>query len=410
MIARIAAVLGAILAASMAGCAPVDADRAPSLLGPPPAGAGRDGGAGYRPADRVISLDIRPDHILHHDGRIYVSSFHDRQLLVLDDKTGRLLHRFDTFDHFTFTNDERDKDGKVTGQIVERRRCRPGDMVVAGEKLFVVQTFGSSLLVFHAPALHLIGRVEVGSSSGRLAASPDGRTVYFASNREKAFHVIDARTHQARRVGYPEGGRGIGALAAAPDGKRLYLGIQRGAREAKADPPDDAAGPVNPLKQTYSGPLLAVYDLATGRYVAIKSIGDTLKARGDDSSIPAAMAFGPDGRTLYIAMSQCMVGVHVYDTVDDTLRQPITLASVDEHFTWPACRDVAVLGDELLVVVGANHELAVLDRRTGRRRMTAPVGRPGGESPGEIAVSARHVTVCNSTLRRLFVFDLSSSR
>ena len=44
----------------------------------------------YRPTDGVISLGARPSGMLCHDGRVFVASWRDRQILVFDETTGVL--------------------------------------------------------------------------------------------------------------------------------------------------------------------------------------------------------------------------------------------------------------------------------------------------------------------------------
>jgi DNA-binding beta-propeller fold protein YncE len=359
----------------------------------------------YSPPDGVIPLDGRPSDILHHGGRLYVTSFRDRRLWVIDPTSGKELGRFENFDHYSVTVDERDEEGNVTGQREERRRARVGSMAVAKGKLFVEQIFCDSLLVFDADTVHPIGRIEVGGG-GKMVASPDERRLYFARNSKKGFCIVDVDTYQKNDIPYPRGAHGIGAIAVSRDGERLYLGIQRGAREAGAEAPSEVAGPVNPLTQTHTGPLLAVYDLADEKYVALKSIGDTLKARGDDSSIPAAFALSSDSSALYIAMRQCTAGVHVFDTTTNELRKPTTFASVHEAFPWPNCSDIACADGKIYVTVGSNHELVVLAANTRHKFQSFALGGYGSTQPGPLAVSADRVFICQQGLRRLSVVNL----
>ena len=74
--------------------------------------------------------------------------------------------------------------------------------------------------------------------------------------------------------------------------------------------PPAITGTANPLKQSFSGPLLAEYDLVKKRYVALQSIGDTRFERGDDTSIPTSLCMSEDGTSLYVTLWQCGIGVH----------------------------------------------------------------------------------------------------
>ena len=63
----------------------------------------------YCAPEGIVPLDGRPSSILHHGGRLYVTSFHDSVLWVVDATSGRELQRFDNFDHYTITVNETNK-------------------------------------------------------------------------------------------------------------------------------------------------------------------------------------------------------------------------------------------------------------------------------------------------------------
>jgi DNA-binding beta-propeller fold protein YncE len=294
-------------------------------------------------------------------------------------------------------------DHNEEGREIGRRRitvkARPIAMCAAHGRLFVVQAFVQGLLVLEAGSMRVLARLEVSDSQGMLAVAPDEESVYYAGNLERGFDIIDVRTLAARRVRYPPGGHGIGAVAVSPDGKRLYLAIQRGAREAHAAPPSQLAGPVNPLEQTYSGPLLAVYDLTRDEYVALASIGDTLRSRGDDSSIPTGLAFGPNGRKLYISMVQCSVGVHVFDTETNVLEKPLTFQQRGPA-TEPDCTDVLCGQGKLFVTLRSTGEVLSVDPESGKVELAYRLETP---EFGQIrmAGSERNLYVCLTNGRRL---------
>jgi len=353
----------------------------------------------YHPPDGIIGLDGRPSKILVHEDRLYVTSFQDRKLWVLDAATGSELGRFEDFDSYVVKKDERDEEGNI---IEERRTAAPGSLALVGGKLFVDQVFRDSLLVLDAEHLKPIARIP-STGSSRLLASRDGASLFLAGSHQ--WSIIDVETLSKRDIPYPEGARGVGCLAASPDGSRLYLGLQRGAREAGAEAPSAAAGPVNPLEQTFSGPLLAVVDLATEETLALKSIGDTIKARGDDSSIPSAMAFSADGQTLYVAMRQCMVGVHVFDTATNSLRKPISFASVHSGFFYTNSSGIACRDGELFVSLNANNELVILNARSHAIKRVVSFGANDG-GPGILALSSSRLLIVHQALRRLFYLDM----
>ena len=343
-----------------------------------------------------VSDRSSPSSVVQQSGKLYVASFNDGVLWVLDAASGKELQHFDNFDRYKISTAKMDQNGDVSPRE-EERPAALGDIAIAGRRLFVEQVFCDSLLVFDITTANPIGRIKT-KGNGRLAVSPDGKYLYFARNDQTGFCIIDSETFEQKEIAYPVGGRGIGAVAVSPDGARVYLGIQRGARDAGADRPSEAAGPVDPLQQTHSGPFLAIYDISKGRYVALKSIGDTLVARGDDASIPSAFAFSGDGQTLYIGMQQCMAGVHVFDTAVCELRAPITFASRNKSFPWPGCVDVAVRGQRLYVTVQSTTELVEIDARTRRTLRVFPLG-----GAGRMTLSGRWVFVCGTGLQRLLL-------
>lgn len=356
----------------------------------------------YRPASSVIALDGKPYKIVQHKGRLYVISFHDRKLWVLDAATGIELYKFSQFDPYHNTVDKLDENGKVIGERTLQGMSSPSDIAIVGNKLFIYQSFSDLLLVFDAETVHPIARIKVGDN-GEMAASPDGKRLYYASTNDLT--IIDIENYEKTTINYPKGSRGIGAMAVSSDGNKIYMGIQRGSREAKATAPSPTAGPVNPFDQTHPGSFLAVYDLVNLRYIAIRSIGDTLLAQDDDASISRAMAFSDDGRTLYIAMSQCMAGIHVFDTKTLELRAPITFASMNKYFPWPGCNDIAVHHDSIDVIVGSNHELVRLDPKTHQIRQVISLRGYQGNSPTHMASSPDRIFICHPSLRRLIVVD-----
>ena len=232
-----------------------------------------------------LDVGITPEHIVCRDGRLYLAG--RTQVLVLDEKTGRLLRRFDGLSRYAAYYPS-GPEGNPSPQRGELHPCWIGSIAVGGGKLFANEVFAGSLLVWDLDNSGPPLRLKM-PDQGKLVAAPSGREVYYASNRD-AFYRIDVRSLQPTLIPYPKGSKGIGGVLVSPDGLRLYLAIGRGAREAGAEAPAAVAGSVNPLKATFSGPLLAEYNLAEDRYEALRSIGDTrLERGGDDASIPTSL-------------------------------------------------------------------------------------------------------------------------
>jgi len=290
---------------------------------------------------RTIPVKGQPTHLLVHQDRLFVSSFPADELTVIDRGTRKPV--------------------RVQGDT-------PGESIVANGKVFVGLVF-DKVAVLDRGTLKEVRRLPL-VGDGCFAASPDGKTVYYATNSRNEFHIIDTETCRIRTVPYPSGGRGIGhgSVALAPDGKRLYLGIQRG------------QGPNGNC-------FLAVYDLAKDDYVGTIALFQTDQAGNSDDSIPAGMTFSPDGRLLYVGMMQCLVGVRVVDTqalriANNVWFQP---GPQNKHFTNVDPLEVATFRDWLLCVNRNNSELVVVDRATTKAlaRLTFP---DGGQPMRTIAV------------------------
>ena len=309
-----------------------------------------------------LAVGIRPQHMACQDGRLYLAG--GANILVLDEKTGRLLRRFDEFAKYGAWFDEPDPQGNASWQRGEWHPCHVGAIAVAGGRLFAVEVFAGNLLVFDLSEWGPPMRLKM-PDQGVLAAAPSGQEIYYAGNSENAFYRIDARSLRASRVPYPKGARGIGAALVSPDGRTLYLAIQRGSREAEAEPPPAVAGSANPMEQSYSGPLLAEYDLTARCYAALRSIGDTRVERGDDASIPTSLCLSEDGRSLYITLWQCGIGVHVYDVGDHCLRKPLVLPDAP-GWSWPNCWTSAQAGNDLYVTLTHQTHLLRVDISGGQ--------------------------------------------
>ncbi|WP_148618859.1 YncE family protein [Mariniblastus fucicola] len=276
-------------------------------------------------------------------------------------------------------------------------------MAVAKERLFVNQAFGSSILVLDSRTLREITRIELDKpSQGKVTAAPDGNAVYFASNIERAFYAFDPFCTWLKRTPYPDGGHGIGAVVVSPDSRRLYLGIQRGASADNADPPSELAGKVNPLEQLYGGPMLSIYDVAEERYIASKSIGDTMLERGVDSSIASGMVFSNDAKSLFISMRQCVVGVHIFGVAQNRLLKPVAFPTTLERHRIRGCNDVVVHDDKVFVALLSNDVIKVVDPVTQTIENTIDCG----EQVSNMAVFEKKLYACQTKQKRILVFEI----
>src|SRR5271163_805576 len=81
-------------------------------------------------AVHAIPVKGAPDRLLVHQDRLFVSSFRGEDLSVFDTKTRQRLHQL-FFDAYEIPA------GPKTGTPRNVDRCRPGDLVVANDKVFV---------------------------------------------------------------------------------------------------------------------------------------------------------------------------------------------------------------------------------------------------------------------------------
>ena len=295
----------------------------------------------------VLPLPADPAYLRVDGEQLYVSGFHARKLVMLirDRPKATCELPLDAFEHY-HTDPEQ-------GEVREIRRAAGGDLVLAAGKVFVGQVFQGSVLVVDRNTLTPVQRLPLGGE-GCLAASPDGRTVFFASNSEPEFHVIDTRTYKHRTVAYPPGGRGIGCLAVSPDGKYLCLGIQRGGKR----PDGTQLGGGNSF--------LAIYDLARREYAGTVYLAHRRKGGTGDDGIPTSLAFAPDGKRVYVGTFQSEAGVLVVDPIERAVVDTIRFKSRHARppFPWVDPMSVAVFDRWLLVAVRHNQELAAVDLAT----------------------------------------------
>jgi DNA-binding beta-propeller fold protein YncE len=392
----------------------VPATEPPAPADPPPAVEPEDPLAPtYRPVDGMILLDIQPSEILRYQGRIYVASFQDEQILVFDEQTGKPLHRFKDFLRRSYKLPKRDETGKVIGEVEFSKALPPSSLTIAGGRLFAIEEFGDSLVVFDPGTMRLITRLKIGKPSGTMVASPDGGTLYLACNEEPVFYTIDPQKLTMSSTPYPKETQGIADAVVTPDGKRLYLALHLGARPAEAEPPPDIAGPVNPIqREEQGGGLLAVYDFERKQYVALKGLGDTHRIRVPHEfphhygTFASRMTFDAEGRTLFIGMSQCMAGVHIYDLATERLDKPILFPVKNKYFRWPNCKDVLVHGGKLYVAVNSNRTIVVLDAHTRKVEREIPLVGDDDNDVGPMCLGEGKLYVCLQNQRRIAVLDV----
>ncbi len=297
---------------------------------------------------RMFSLSTDPAHLRVDGKRLYISGFHSGKLVrerwpgkKAGKETVKEL-RLDAFEHY--------RTDRNMGDVREIRTAYGGDLVLANGKIFLGQVFQGTVMVVDQATFTPVKRLPIGGE-GCLAASKDGKYVFFASNRKAEFYIIDTKTYEYRTIAYPPGGRGIGCLAVSPDQKQLYLGIQRGGKMRDGT--------------TLSGgnSFLAVYDLDKEEYAGTVYLAQKRTNGRSDDSVPKSLAFSPSGKRLYIGMFQSEAGVLVVDTQTRELVDhiPFTPKRQNPAFPWVDPMSVAVFDRWLLIAIRHNQEIAVVE-------------------------------------------------
>lgn len=190
-----------------------------------------------------------------------------------------------------------------------------------------------------------------------VALGPRGRHLYTTGLLSNALARINLATGRTR---YTNAGPYPYALAFADGGRRLVV-------------------------SDWGGTHLRVFDPRTLRLRARIALGPSPAGAGLH---PTALATGPGGRTVYVALSN----VDRIDAVD--LRQGRVVLSIDDvpyagapYGSYPS--SLAVRGHRLYVANAGNDDVAVYDRRTGRLRGFVPTGW----YPTSLALGRRHLFV-----------------
>ncbi len=320
------------------------------------------------PPVHVFPSGYQPNHLLKHEGRLFVSNWGVPQAgnIAIINPEARAIEgiiELDKYEH------HRPFDGRRT--VAQHP---PGNIACADGKLFVGQVFSDFVLVIDIESQSIIKRIEIpGGGEGAIAASSDGRYVYFASNKVPSLFVIDSASYEYSSVDYPRGGRGSLCVLPHPSKPLLYTGIQRGG---------------NYRGVTYPGgnSFLAVYDLAQHRYVGNLYLAEVNRERSDDS-IPICLTFDEAHSWLFIGMFQSLRGICRVDELGGKVLNDLRFSpnSRNKHFRWADPLSQALYRDTILSVNRNNRELVMLDKLTGKIEHSVYLGEePNG--PHSVAV------------------------
>ena len=320
------------------------------------------------PPAHVFPDGHQPNHLLKHDGRLFVSNWgapHKGNIAIINPEA-RAIEGIIELDKY---EQRRPTDG--ARRVLQHP---PGNIACADGKLFVGQVFSEFVLVIDVETQSIIKRILIpGGGEGAIAASPDGRHVYFASNKVPYLFVIDSATYEYSAVGYPPGGRGSLCVLPHPYKPLLYIGIQRG-------------GTYRGVNYPGGNSFLAVYDLAWHRYVGNLYLAEVEDKRSDDSST-VCLTYDEAHSCLFVGMFQSLRGICRVDELGGEILDNIRFSpnSRNRHFRWVDPLSQALYRDKLLSVNRNNRELVTLDKLTGRIERSVYLGdAPNG--PHSVAV------------------------
>ena len=320
------------------------------------------------PPVHVFPDGYRPYHLLKHEGRLFVSNWGIPQAgnIAIINPEAQAIEGIIELDKY---ERRRATDGR---RIVLQHP--PGNIACADGKLFVGQAFSDFVLVIDIETQSIIKRIPIpGGGEGAIAASPDERYVYFASNKVPSLFVIDSASYEYSSVDYPRGGRGSLCVLPHPSKPLLYIGIQRGG---------------NYRGVTYPGgnSFLAVYDLAQHRYAGNLYLAE-VNREGSDNSSPMCLTYDEAHSCLFVGMFQSLRGICRVDELGGKILNDLRFSpnSRNKHFRWADPLSQALYRDKLLSVNRNNRELVMLDKLTGHIEHSVYLGEaPNG--PHSVAV------------------------
>lgn len=327
-----------------------------------------------------------PHSLLSYNQILWVANWAGSNISHVDPASKRVLDVIE-LDHYEVVRQDSKRE---IGQYP------PGSMAVADGKLFVGQVFSEFVLAIDIETRAIVKRLAVpGGGEGQLAASPDGSTIYFASNQVPQFSIIDSATYAMKTIPYPGNGRGCLSLLAHPDGSRLYIGIQRGGqRNGKSYPGGNA--------------FLATYDLRSQQYDPDIYLAEVVEGRSDDSA-PICITYDERYARLYVGMFQSRQGIIRIDANTNRRLPSIRFRtnSLNPHFPWVDALAQALYGAFLLSVNRNNRELAILERSDGTLLQTIQLGdAPNG--PKDLVVFDDTAIISYPKRNGLVFVDLSA--
>lgn len=276
------------------------------------------------------------------------------------------------------------------------RRYPPGDMIIAGAKLFVGQVFSEFVVVIDLRSREIIKRIPVGGE-GKFAYSHKHDRVYFASNTANAFFVIDPTTYKFETVPYPEPSLNAGAAFCHPDSGLAYLGLHRTSKRDRSRRPGEVPSEANSF--------ISIYDPSKGKYVSQVE----LAVNGEDKlerCWTTSMMYASSEDLLYIGMLGSPTNIYLFDTgknqVSDFIRSPPNGRNKNDYAD---SLSLAFYKHYLFSVNRSNYELAVIDRITLQHLTSIPLGGTSN-GPNHICVHEDRAYISHSEYDGLIAVNL----
>ena len=311
---------------------------------------------------------FQPHHLLKHDGRLFVSNWGVPSAgnIAIINPEARAIEGIIELDKY-------EQRGLTDGQRTVLQHP-PGNMACADGKLFVGQVFSDFVLVIDIETQSIIKRIAIpGGGEGAIAASLDGRHVYFASNKVPSLFLIDSATYEFSAVDYPRGTKGSLCILPHPYKPLLYIGIQRG-----NNPPG-----VAPIR---GGSSLAIYDLARHSFIGNLYLAEVERGISDNAT-PFCLTYEEEHECLFVGMFQSLRGICRVDELGGEIldNHRFSPNCRNKHFRWVDPLSQALYRDKLLSVNRNNRELVMLDKLSGRIERSVYLGEaPNG--PHSIAI------------------------
>lgn len=326
----------------------------------------------------------RPQYVVCYQESILVGDWGTGSIYFIDPRERTIDAKVQLDRYETQLN--RDRVRKIRNYV-------PGRFVLSGEKLFLAQVFSEFLLVIDIPTYSIVKRIQVpGGGEGALAASSDGLSVFFASNKSNALYVIDTQTYVTTEHLYPQGGRGSMSVALSGNESVVYVGIQRGYNSGKSD-------------LLSGGCFLAIFDRAAQTFTGVLPLYEPEQGRAD-VSIPACILPDCTSDRVYVGMFQGRAGINLIGTnplkiIRSSGSQP---NKYNVHFKWVDPLAMGFYQDKILAIFRNNRELVMLDRETLEVQRRLFLGdSPNG--PNDLAILGDKVVITYPERGGIIILD-----